>query len=680
MNTQKPALEKTQFLSKYVREIVLGISLFIYLIIFIVTYPILSRTVVVFYIIPLILGANMFGKWVGLGLGILSIPTDLGLFILIGDGDLSTFNQGNLWAIHGIYVLVGSVGGYFRDIRKQLEAELKARKEAEKALQGSENQYRTLVEQAGDCVYLTDTLGYFEYVNPEGERLTGYSNEELIGMLYIELIHPNWRDDVQAFYIQQRDERIKESILEFPIIKKSGEIIWGQQSVTLMIEDGEIIGLQGIVRDITDRVVMEQTLRKNEQRYKALFDHTNDAIFILDLELKHIAVNHRAADMLGYTPEELIGMHASQVVAPEDFNDTEKKEKALNAGETLPIYERVFVRKDGSRFTGEVNVSLVKDHGGNPLHFQSVVRDITEHVRTREQLSMQATAMESAASGIVVTDKDGNIQWVNPAFTRLTGYTAEEAMGENPRILKSGFHEDSFYKELWDTISAKKVWEGEVINRRKDGGLYYEEMTISPVLNEKGGIHQFVAIKHDVSARVEAEKRLQFLATHDPLTHLPNRLLFYDRLERAIHRAERNKKKLAVLFIDLDNFKVVNDHFGHEKGDQLLKEVADQLNDTLRASDTVARLAGDEFTIILDELSDPKDVIPIVEKILAGFPKEFIIEDEKVGITASIGISIFPDDGEEFDTLIQHADEAMYAVKEKGKEGYNFYGEKKNSK
>jgi diguanylate cyclase (GGDEF)-like protein/PAS domain S-box-containing protein len=288
---------------------------------------------------------------------------------------------------------------------------------------------------------------------------------------------------------------------------------------------------------------------------------------------------------------------------------------------------------------------------------------------------MQATAMESAASGIVVTDKDGNIQWVNPAFTRLTGYSSEEAIGKNPRILKSSFHDEAFYKNLWDTIKAKKVWQGEVINRRKDGGLYYEEMTISPVLNEKGEIHQFVAIKQDVSARVETEKRLQFLATHDPLTHLPNRLLFYDRLERAIHRARRKKNKLAVLFIDLDNFKIVNDNFGHERGDVLLREVADQLNNTIRSSDTVARLAGDEFTIILDELSEPEDVIPIVNKILDGFPKEFIIEGENITITASIGISLFPDNGEEVDTLIQHADEAMYAVKEGGKEGFRFYSE-----
>jgi len=298
--------------------------------------------------------------------------------------------------------------------------------------------------------------------------------------------------------------------------------------------------------------------------------------------------------------------------------------------------------------------------------------------RSAEALRLQATALESTANAIVITDRQGSIQWVNPAFTVLTGYTAEEALGQEPSFLKSGAHDAHFYQTLWNTILSGAVWRGEITNRRKDGTPYVEEMTITPVRSDKGEITQFIAIKVDITDRKTAEEQVKFLAYYDALTGLPNRTLFRDRLSKALASARRRKEKVALLFLDLDRFKTINDSLGHSVGDLLLKEVAERLKKWAREQDTVARLGGDEFVVVLTALMDIGDAAVAADRILKAMTPDCIVQGHLLSISCSLGISVFPDNGREPETLLKNADAAMYCAKEQGRNNFQFFTQEMN--
>lgn len=427
-------------------------------------------------------------------------------------------------------------------------------------------------------------------------------------------------------------------------------------------------------RELSNREMAEHSPKDKEPRFGSLFEHGNDAVFIMDMNYFNLAVNQRACEMLGYGHDELIGMHASNLIVAEEWGEALSKLAALTAGEELPIYERTFLAKDKSRVRGEVNIALVKDKDGKPKHLQNVVRDITERSKTEEQIKLQAAVLEAAAPGILITDSTGTIIWSNPAFTRLSGYSDREILGKTPAIFKSDQQDQAFYDEMWQTIKSGNSWRGRIVNRRKNGDLYTEEMVITPVRGENEKIVQYVAIKQDVSLQVKAEEQLEHLALHDPLTDLPNRILFYERFDQFSAIAYREKQKCAILFIDLDNFKQVNDQFGHENGDLLLRSIANRLSQLMRASDTVARIGGDEFGVSLVNINR-QGVETVAEKILRSMKTDFNLNGEIVKVSASIGISIFPDHGVELNHLLGLADRAMYFAKDKGKSTFCFYSE-----
>lgn len=285
--------------------------------------------------------------------------------------------------------------------------------------------------------------------------------------------------------------------------------------------------------------------------------------------------------------------------------------------------------------------------------------------QTVEQLELQRVALESAANAVVVTDRAGIIRWVNPAFTKLTGWAAQEALGKTPRILKSGNHGDAFYHQMWAQVTAGEVWQGELYNRRKDGALYLEEQTITPVRAGTGEITHFVAIKLDITARKHQEEQIRYLAMHDALTDLPNRRLLEENLVRVVHQARRGRPG-ALMVIDVDNFKVVNDSLGHAAGDRLLKQLAEFIVASLRPGDFVARFGGDEFAALI-EGSELDDAVATAERLRADFDAfRFRFGGHESGVGASIGIT--PVSGDvDAETLMVQADSALYAAKEQGK-------------
>ncbi len=299
--------------------------------------------------------------------------------------------------------------------------------------------------------------------------------------------------------------------------------------------------------------------------------------------------------------------------------------------------------------------------------------DVTERKRTEEEMRLASLVFQNSSEGMTVTDADGTIISINPAFSQLTGYTPAEAIGKNPRILKSGRHDLGFYQAMWHELSTSGHWEGEIWNRRKNGGVYAERLTINTIYNEDGSAHRRVAQFSDITQKKASEQLIWQQANFDPLTGLPNRSMFHDRLDQEMKKARRNSSPLALLFLDLDEFKAVNDTLGHDMGDILLKEASQRLRDCVRESDTVARLGGDEFTVILTDLSEQYSVEHVAKVILLKLVEPFSLDGKLVHISVSIGITLYPEDATTLDELLKNADQAMYAAKDQGRNCYHYF-------
>lgn len=294
--------------------------------------------------------------------------------------------------------------------------------------------------------------------------------------------------------------------------------------------------------------------------------------------------------------------------------------------------------------------------------------------RQQERMQLLSNALSVAGNSIFITNKAGRIQWVNNAFTQLTGYTLTDAYQQTPRMLKSGKQDAAYYNELWKTIQSGRIWNREAVEKRKDGALFTVQQTITPIFSPDGEITHFVSIQEDISERKAAEERIQHMAYFDALTNLPNRALFFDRLHQAITQARRTGQVMAVFFLDLDRFKLVNDNLGHEIGDLLLQEVARRLEKCVRESDTVARLGGDEFTIILTNLDEPSDAAIAAQKAVAALSVPFELGGQTVQTGTSLGIAFYPEHGVTADELVKAADDAMYEAKSQGRGTYRFSG------
>ena len=313
---------------------------------------------------------------------------------------------------------------------------------------------------------------------------------------------------------------------------------------------------------------------------------------------------------------------------------------------------------------------------GRAVETRAVARDLSE--RAEHALQLAARVFESSGEAIVITDPDNLILSVNRAFSKLTGYSQEEVIGRDPRLLKSDRHEPTFYQELWKSLLAAGHWQGEIWNRRKNGEVYPEWLSITVVRDTQGQVLNYIAIFSDISEIKAAMQQIEFLAHYDPLTRLANRRLLEQRVEQLIALAARNKKQLALLFIDLDRFKVVNDSLGHAAGDVILETVAQRLRATMREVDCLARLGGDEFVCVLHDVIEPPDVHIAARRLMAALDEPIPVAGHTLTVTSSIGISLYPGDGVDYETLLKHADAAMYSAKKAGRDRFAFFCESMN--
>ena len=668
---------------------------------------------------------------------------------------------------------------------------------AQKSDQRSEIQYQLLFDSnpLPMWVFERKTLKFLA-VNEAAARQYGFSRREFLTMTITDI----------------RPEEDIPDLLEAtakPIHGLQKTTIWRHRKKDGAIIDVEIVGhdlhFHGVeaeliaARDVTERKKAEETV----QKLASIEDFSEDAILGKSMDGKITSWNRAAEKMYGYTRGEVVGRDLSFLVPPERQAEIQAiVERVLN-GQPIECLETQRLTKTGSVLDVSLSVSPIKDSTGLITGASAIARDITLRKRAEEQLKLQSAVLEAAANAIVITDFEGTIVWANHAFTAMTGYSKEEALGNNLRLLKSGAQPESYYAELWSTISSGKVWQGEIVNRRKDGKTYTEEMTITPVSRDVGNPadRYFIAIKQDITerrraeeelyrahqmlqtvlntipqrvfwkdrnctyvgcnrafatdaglnnpaeiigksdfdlvwsetaevyrtddklvmeqgsaklgyeeiqdradrgrvwlrtsklplwdregkvigvigtyeditARKLAEERVQYLAYYDALTGLPNRTLLQDRLAKALAGARRRKDKVAILFLDLDRFKDINDSLGHSVADLLLQEVAERLKTWAREQDTVARVGGDEFLIVLTGLKDVADAAVATERIVNLMTAEFVVQGHSLSIGCSVGISIFPEHGADGETLIKNADAAMYSAKDNGRNNFRFF-------
>lgn len=405
--------------------------------------------------------------------------------------------------------------------------------------------------------------------------------------------------------------------------------------------------------------------------FKHLLEESLNGAYII-VEERWAYVNSRFAEIFGYTKQELLAQSVETLIYREDLAFI-RHNSSLRLNDVVRRLQYKFrgLRKDGNVIYVEVLGSSY-EIGGKKAIFGTLI-DITEVSKATEKLRMAAMVFENTIEGVVVTDKNGIIEWINPAFTSITGYSDYEVIGKNPRILRSEKHDKEFYRQMWSSLEVTGQWQGEIWNRRKNGETYPEWLTISAIKDENGNTVQYVSVFNDISERIKREEHIKYQAFHDALTKLPNRYLLYDRLNMLISHAQRNEEKIAVMLLDLDRFKRINDTMGHPAGDLLLQEVAERLKGCLRLGDTVSRLGGDEFCIVLEDIKTVDNVVKVSNKIFNALSRPIQLKGHELHITTSIGVSIFPNDGCDVDALIKNADTAMYEAKASGRNSLRLY-------
>jgi diguanylate cyclase (GGDEF)-like protein/PAS domain S-box-containing protein len=385
--------------------------------------------------------------------------------------------------------------------------------------------------------------------------------------------------------------------------------------------------------------------------------------------------NAAAERLYGYRADEALGQSQFDLLlGPDSGGDAGLAvRRACSQGMPMPLSEHALRSRDG-RVVVVLATQMVFDEPGHALELYSLDVDITARAREESRLRLAEMVFERSREGIIIADRDRNIIKVNPAFTAITGYTEAEVLGRNPRLLSSGQHDESFYRDMWSTIESTGSWLGEVWNRRKDGSVYAEALSIARVCASDGQVQHYISIIRDITERKRAEEQIQRLAHHDPLTGLPNRALLADRASQALSLARRVDVPLALMYLDLDHFKGINDSLGHRVGDLLLIEVARRLLSAVREQDTVSRQGGDEFVLALPG-TGVDGAAHVAEKVRDLIAEPMIIEGHVIAVSTSIGIAMFPNDADEFEALSRAADIAMYRAKREGRNTWRFHAQ-----
>ena len=537
-----------------------------------------------------------------------------------------------------------------------------------------EERFRTIVTQVPGAVFRYRPDGPIDFISDAIEDIVGYTAAQLMRgttHAWVDLICPEERRTHRRA-VKQAVAEMRPYALEYRIVDATGTERWVAENGQPQAGVAGMVWVDGIIADISQRKHHEMRIEALLTEQSAILDNVMFGVMFVR-HRRIVSVNRRCEELFGYGHGGMTGS-STAIVFPTryDFEEAgERQYPALGAGGDFSE-ERHYRRQDGSLFW-----ALVSGCALDPLRPGEgsiwVYADITARKEAEEKLRLSATVLEHIADAVMVVDVEGVIVAVNPAFTQITGYAEAEAVGRHSSLTRSERHDEAFYQTMWDELIASGFWRGELWRRRKNGEIFLEWLTISAVRDTHALTTHYVGVSRDITEVKQAQEKLDHLAHHDPLTALPNRLLFHDRLQHALLRAARSAEKLAILFIDLDRFKNVNDTLGHHIGDELLQQVAAQLAARLREGDTLARLGGDEFIVLLENVDGQYGASQVAEKLVAMFEQPFLVAGHELFITCSVGVSLYPDDAQDLNMLVRNADVAMYQAKARGRNGYRFY-------
>lgn len=555
------------------------------------------------------------------------------------------------------------------------------------AIEDSEVRFRGIFEQAAVGFALHTFAGCYVRVNQRYCTILGYPEPELLETDFRQLTYP---DDLAA------NQRLLDSLMdesparahsiEKRMIRRDGSLVWVNLTISRVPSWRDHDQFMEVLEDITARKHAENELRESEGRLRTILAAMREGVIMRDARGAVIIANAAARRLYGLDANE----NFPPLQEPEGYSFVREDGSSCPI-EELPGARAMYFgcpasavvgidRRDGSRGWMLAKAEPLAKDTGTGLHpVVLTLNDLTAQRRAEEELRLAATVFDHSVEAIMITDAQRRILSVNRAFSALTGFPPELVLGRTPDMLSSSHLNLRHYDDIWEEAAERGSWQGEVWQARSDGSDFPEWLSIAAVRDRANAITHYVAVFSDITERKASEARIAFLAHHDPLTTLPNRTLFQDRLEQALVRAERLNGVVALLFLDLDRFKTINDSLGHMAGDRLLQSVAERLRLCVRDADTICRQGGDEFIIVLPEISDAEAPARVADKILRRLAEPFEVDGHTLGTSFSIGISVYPNDGTDAGTLMRNADTAMYHAKENGRNTYRFFTEAMNA-
>ncbi len=575
-----------------------------------------------------------------------------------------------LWMRFSVIFVALAFGTFAQIMVHRADAATNKARTAEKFL-------NSVIENIPNMIFIKDAEHLrFTRINKAGEDLLGHSRDVLVGKNDFDFFPHE-----QAEYFTGKDRHVLQSraILDIPeediASRDGGKRILHTKKMPILDEQGNPAFLLGISEDITAQKQTRLDLLQAKASAEHYLQISQAMIVGLDAKGCITLINQRGCELLGRSENDLLGQNWFDIAIPDsERNNVGAVFQRIIAGEIAPVeyHENEIITAAGdSRYLLWHN-TLRQGPAGEIIGTLSSGTDITARKHTENQLRLAGVVFKSSKQGVVVTDTNNRIISVNPAYTAITGYTQKEVIGKDPSYIKSGRHDEAFYQNLWDEIEKCGYWEGELWNRRKNGEAYPSWQSISAVFDSGHELAHYVSVFSDMTPIKKHQKELDFLAHHDPLTGLPNRLMFDDRLTHALQRCVREGTDLALLFMDLDDFKNINDTYGHAVGDYLLQTISTRLGALLRKEDTIARLGGDEFLILLESYESIAGVEGVAKKIISEISSPIEIDAHKIAVHASIGIAIGPLDGSNGSALMKAGDVAMYRAKADGPGNYRF--------